>query len=400
MVGVQAIMSFAVTSSAPFLPLFIIQLGVHPLARVELWAGAIASINFLFAALFSPFWGSLADRSGRKAMVLRSSSAICVFMALMGLARDVWQLFGLRALMGVFSGFSATAMALVGTQVPEERLGFALGWMATGQLLGGLCGPLAGGLLADRLHDYRPIFYVTSACAFAAMLVCALAVRERVVSGAAAGSRPAPGWRELGDLLRNRRLAALFVVVLLAQVSAFGVSPIVSIFVRSLVGDTAWLATLAGAAFAVTGLADLLASPWLGKRSDRIGYRRVLLISLGGVAFFTLAQAFARDVWSFLAMRFAVGAFLGGVLPSTYAWAGRLFPAEHRGRVYGIASSASFFGMFTGPLLGANVAARFGFPAVFLTFGSLTLLNLLWVAAALKAPTDRVREPSSPPPRA
>lgn len=389
MVGVQAIMSLAFSISAPFLPLYVIQLGVHPIARVDLWAGAIASVNFLLSAIFSPIWGHLADRVGRKAMVVRSTAAVCVFTALMGLVQNVQELFAARACMGVFSGFSAAATALVGTQVPEEQLGFSLGWMATGQLVGGLCGPLIGGALADWLHSYRFVFLWTSAVAFIAVAVSTLMIREHAVTPAVARTKAPPLWSQIGELVRHPQLAPLFIVVLLAQVAALGVQPIVPLFVRALAGNVPWIATAAGAAFAVTGIADLIASPLLGKRSDVIGYRRVLLISLGGVAAFTLPQGLARSVWIFLALRFGVGIFLGGILPTANAWIGRLFPRERRGQIYGITSSATFFGMFLGPLLGGGIAARFGFPAVFVTFGTLALVNLVWVARALRSDLTR-----------
>ncbi|HTJ26652.1 MAG TPA: MFS transporter [Candidatus Limnocylindria bacterium] len=384
MVAVQAIMSLAFQTSAPFLPLYIIELGVHPLARVDLWAGATASVGFLFAALFSPIWGSLADRFGRKAMVVRSCVAVSLFTALAGLAPNVWLLFAARACMGIFSGFSAAATALVGTQVPEDRLGFSLGWMATGQLVGGLLGPIVGGVLADRLHDYRIVFFWTAAVALIAALTCASLVHERFVRAPAAAKGGASLWERVRELTRHPQLAPMFLVVLLAQVSALGVQPIVPLFVRALVGNAPWLATAAGAAFAVTGAADILASPWLGKRSDRIGYRRVLLISLAGVALFTIPQSLVHTIWAFLALRFGVGVFLGGVLPTANAWIGSMFPVERRGQVYGIVSSATFLGMFAGPLLGGAVASRFGFAAVFVTIGMLTLANLAWVATSVR----------------
>ena len=176
----------------------------------------------------------------------------------------------------------------------------------------------------------------------------------------------------------------MFVVVLLAQVVAFGVQPVVPLFVRELVGNPAWLATAVGLAFAVTGLADLIASPFLGKRSDRIGYRRVLLISLCGVAALTIPQAFASTIGAFIGLRFGVGLFLGGVLPTANALIGRIFPRERRGQVYGITSSATFLGMFAGPLLGGLIAARFGFEAVFLTIGAMALANFGWVALSVR----------------
>ena len=384
MVTVQAMMSFAFSVSGPFLPLYVIQLGVKPIAAVSIWAGVIASANFLLAAVFSPFWGGVADRTGRKAMVIRSCVAIAIFTALMGLVQNVWQLFAARACMGIFSGFSAAAIAMVGTAVPEESLGFSLGWMATGQLIGGLGGPLFGGVLADRLHDYRQVFFATAAVALTATIVCALLVREP-----ARPARPREGRASFSQSLRevasHPQLAPMFLVVLLAQVVAFGVQPIVPLFVRALAGNASGVATAVGLAFAVTGLADLIASPFLGKRSDRIGYRRVLLISLCGVAAFTIPQAFVRGIAAFVALRFGVGLFLGGVLPTANALIGRLFPLERRGQVYGITSSATFLGMFAGPLLGGAIGARFGFEAVFLTIGALALANLAWVAVSVRA---------------
>lgn len=384
MVTVQALMSFAFSVSGPFLPLYIIQLGVKPIAAVSAWAGIIASVNFLAAAIFSPIWGGIADRTGRKLMVVRSCLAIALFTGLMGLVQNVWQLFGARAAMGIFSGFSAAAIAMVGTQVPEESLGFSLGWMTTGQLVGGLCGPLFGGLLADKLHDYRLVFFATSFFALAAAAVCIFFVRERF-ERPAAPLRRASFFAALREVVTHPRLAPMFVVVLLAQVVAFGVQPIVALFVRDLPGTATWLATAAGAAFAVTGLADLIASPFLGKRSDRIGYRRVLLISLAGVVAFTIPQAFVHSIGAFIALRFGVGLFLGGVLPTANALIGRIFPLERRGQVFGITSSATFLGMFAGPLIGGTVGAHFGFDAVFLTIGLLALANLVWVAFSVRA---------------
>ncbi|MBV8066964.1 MAG: MFS transporter, partial [Candidatus Eremiobacteraeota bacterium] len=384
MVTVQALMSFAFSVSGPFLPLYIIQLGVKPIAAVSAWAGVVASVNFLTAAIFSPIWGGIADRTGRKVMVVRSCLAIALFTALMGVVQNVWQLSAARACMGIFSGFSAAAIALVGTQVPEESLGFSLGWMATGQLVGGLCGPLFGGFLADALHGYREIFFATSLFALSAALLALFCIRERF-EREPRGETRLSFFGGIYELATHPRLAPMFVVVLLAQVVAFGVQPVVALFVRTLPNTASWLATAAGAAFAVTGLADLIASPFLGKRSDRIGYRRVLLVSLVGVAAFTIPQAFTHSIVGFLALRFGVGLFLGGVLPTANALIGRLFPIERRGQVFGVSSSATFMGMFSGPLLGGVIAARFGFEAVFLTIGALALTNLFWVALSVRA---------------
>src|SRR5712691_2989674 len=163
MVGIQLVMAMANSMLSPIMPLFLPVLGVESETAIDIWAGVLNGTTSFVAAFASPVWGHLADRHGRKLMLLRSSLAIGFFTALMGAAGNVWQFFSCRALMGVFAGFSSAAIALVASQVPEERLGYSLGWLATGQLVGSLVGPILGGLLADLTGSYRIPFYCTAA---------------------------------------------------------------------------------------------------------------------------------------------------------------------------------------------------------------------------------------------
>jgi DHA1 family multidrug resistance protein-like MFS transporter len=149
MVGIQFIMTMAFSVLSPIMPLLLPELGVETASAVDLWAGILNGVTSFVAAFASPLWGRVADRHGRKLMLLRSSLTIGLFTALMGVAANVCQFFAFRALMGVFAGFSSAAIALVASQVPEGRLGYALGWLSTGQLVGSLVGPLIGGVLAD-----------------------------------------------------------------------------------------------------------------------------------------------------------------------------------------------------------------------------------------------------------
>ena len=80
-----------------------------------------------------------------------------------------------------------------------------------------------------------------------------------------------------------------------------------------------------------------------------------------------------------LVVRFGVGIFLGGVVPTANAMIGRLTPAADRGRIFGIASSAMFFGQFLGPIAGGAISAAFGIPAMFIVAGLGLLINAAWV---------------------
>src|SRR5579862_8520840 len=90
-----------------------------------------------------------------------------------------------------------------------------------------------------------------------------------------------------------------------------------------MVGSVPNIATLAGIAFSITGLANVISAPLLGNRSDRIGYRRVLLICLLGGTLMTLPQAFTENYWVFTAERFGVGFSSAACCrPPTRWWAG------------------------------------------------------------------------------
>src|SRR5436190_6032405 len=264
MVGIQFVMTAAFSMLTPIMPLFLPVLGVESEAAIDIWAGVLNGVTSLIAAFASPLWGQVADRHGRKLMLLRSSLAIGLFTALMGAAGDVWQFFGCRALMGVFAGFSSAAIALVASQVPEDRLGYSLGWLSTGQLVGSLVGPIIGGMLADMTGSYRVPFYVTSATIFVAMGLVWYAVKEEF-SRAGLGSGGRRGTlASLYALVTTPALLALFFVLLMAQFGVRPVQPIVTLYVKEMVGDLPNLATLAGIAFSITGLANIISAPFLG----------------------------------------------------------------------------------------------------------------------------------------
>jgi MFS transporter, DHA1 family, multidrug resistance protein len=171
----------------------------------------------------------------------------------------------------------------------------------------------------------------------------------------------------------------LFFVLFMAQFSTRAVQPVVTLFVQEIVGPRPDLATLGGLAFSVTGLAGMIAVPLLGKHSDEIGYRRVLLICLAGATLTSLPQAFAYSYWTFTIERFGVGLFIGGILPAANALVGRMVSRADRGTIYGLTASATFLGNSMGPLTGGAIAASFGLRWVFLITAALLLANLVWV---------------------
>ena len=382
MVGVQFVMSISFSILTPIMPLFLPELGVISREAVDVWAGVLASITSFVAIFTAPIWGSLSDRYGRKLMVMRSTLGISIFTMLMGVAGNPWHMLAFRAGMGALAGFNSAATVLISTQVPEQRLGYSLGWLGTGQLVGSLIGPLIGGAVADVTGSYRLPFVFAGVISLLAFLGTWWFVPERFTPPTDA-RQSASLLSGLGVVTRTKGLLALIVVMLMAQFATQAVQPVVTLFVQEMLGQRPDLATLAGLAFSVTGIAGVLAVPFLGRKSDVIGYRTVLLISLFGAALFTAPQAFQFGYPAFVVERFGLGLFVGGILPAANSLIGRITTASSRGFVYGMVSSAYFVGNTLGPLTGGLVAATIGIRFVFAVTAVLLALNLLWVYFAV-----------------
>ncbi len=107
--------------SLPFLPLFISTMGHFPKWELSLYAGMAFAATFLSQAIVSPLWGKLADRTGRKPMLLRAAIGMTVTSLITGLSTNVWMLITLRLIQGGFSGYINNAYALVASEVPREK---------------------------------------------------------------------------------------------------------------------------------------------------------------------------------------------------------------------------------------------------------------------------------------
>lgn len=139
----------AMSMVMPFLPLFIQQdFGVEDPHEVTMWAGIIFGANFLTAGLVSPIWGNLADKHGRKIMILRSGYFMSITVALTGFAGSLWQLLGLRLINGLVGGIIPASTALVASSVPKEKIGWAQGLLQSFITAGTIMGPLFGGTIS------------------------------------------------------------------------------------------------------------------------------------------------------------------------------------------------------------------------------------------------------------
>ncbi|WP_158735473.1 MFS transporter [Alteribacillus sp. YIM 98480] len=362
----------AMTMIIPFLPLYLQDLGVTDPEQVSIWSGVIFGINFFSAFLVSPFWGRLADRHGRRLMVLRSGFGMAVVMILMGFATGPWSLFFFRLLNGTISGFNPASIALISTNTPKQHVGYALGILQAGAVAGSICGPLFGGLMAEIL-GFRAIFNITGVCIAFAALTVTLFVKEDFTPPK--NEEKTSTWQDFKTVAAIQPIPFVYVIIFIIQFALIGVNPLVSLFIEELSGGQN-SAFYAGLAVSVMGFANMLASPRLGKLSDKKGAQYVLYGSLIGAALFAIPQAFVTELWQLIVMRFMTGLCLGGLLPAANTLIRQLAPEGMESRTYGFSNSFLFLGSMLGPMIGGMIAAAAGVRGLFVLSALLLIIGV------------------------
>lgn len=393
LMGSQFLVMGAMTMIVPFLPLYLQEMGVTDPEKNQMWAGLIFGINFLSAFVMAPVWGSLADKKGRKIMVLRSGFGMSVVMILTGLATSPLQLLLLRLLNGTISGFIPASISLVATNTPRERVGYALGMLQSGGVAGSIMGPFIGGVLAE-LIGFRMIFYLTGALLGIASLVVLFFVKEERLPEKK--SQSAGFFADGSFILHQRSLLILFATGFLIQFAMLGPQPQMPLFVERLGAPGGYIAFFAGLVMAVTGVANLIASPLLGRLGDRIGSDRVMVYAMTAAALFFIPHALVTSVWQLLVLRFLLGLCLGGLLPSLHALVRHYAPSGKESTVYGYNSSAIALGNMMGPIVGGFLTVWIDIRGLFLVTAGLLLIGAWRIKTGLNRPMTPGQERSVP----
>ncbi|WP_447439716.1 multidrug efflux MFS transporter [Enterobacter cloacae] len=372
----------AISQILPFLPLYVSQLGVTSHEALSMWSGLTFSVTFLVSAIVSPMWGSLADRKGRMLMLLRASLGMAIAILLQAFATNVWQLFILRAIMGLTSGYIPNAMALVASQVPRERSGWALSTLSTAQISGVIGGPLLGGFLADHV-GLRAVFFITAILLVISFLVTLFLIKEggrpvvskseRLSGKAVFASLPYPGL-----------MISLFVTTMVIQLCNGSVGPILALFIKSMEPDSSNIAFLSGMIAAVPGVSALISAPRLGKLGDRIGTARILMATLIFAVVLFFAMSFVTSPLQLGVLRFLLGFADGAMLPAVQTLLVKYSSDQVTGRIFGYNQSFMYLGNVAGPLIGASVSAMAGFRWVFAATAIVVLINIIQLAIALR----------------
>ncbi|WP_340641439.1 MFS transporter [Lactiplantibacillus plantarum] len=364
----------------PFLSLFVSQLGDFTKAQITFYSGLAFAADYAISAISAPLWGIIADKKGRKIMLLRASLGMAVAMGLMGFVTNVWQLVALRALQGVFAGFISNAQALVASQTPRKYSGRALSTLITGAVSGQLFGPVIGGLLA-QLFSIRNTFFITAGLLMVAFLLSLFFVQEHF--------KPVAHHREPGDsrnplaAFQNPRL--IIVMLCSTAIVQFGnasLAPIISLYVRELMHYRGPITVVAGIIAALPGISNIFSAPRLGHYGDQHGSGKVLLFGYIFAVIMYFPQGIVTSVVALGILRFAIGISDGALYPEIQTVLTKNTPVHLTSTIFSYNQSFQAIGNMFGALLGGLVAGWFNYNAVFIMTALLLLINLgliLWL---------------------
>lgn len=367
--------------SMPFLPLFISTMGHFPKWELTLYAGLAFSGVFLSQAIVSPLWGNLADKTGRKPMLLRAAIGMTISATLTGLSPNVWFLIIIRFIQGTFSGYINNAYALIASEVPTQDSGKTMGTLTTGNVGGQLVGPIIGGYLSG-IFGYRLSFYMFGFMMFLASMSTLFFVKEDftpVKKGAKTGLRDA-----FKGIQHKRVVWAMIISSMLIMAATTSINPIISLFVKELMHDHGNVAFTSGVIAALPGIATILVAPSLGRMGDHIGPEKILLVGLIFSVVVYFPMFFVTTVLMLGILRFMIGLANAALLPITQTVMTLEAPSRSVSRIFSYNQSFQAMGAVIGPMLASGVAGILDYRYVFLMTAILVLINIGVVIVAYK----------------
>lgn len=370
------------SSISPFIALFIGQLGDYNATQTSIYSGMAFAAPFLVKMIVSPLWGILADKYGRKPMLLRASLGMAVVIGAMSLVTSAWQLIVLRLLQGVFSGFISNANALVAAETPKSHVGHASGKLATGNVSGTLIGPMIGGLIADTF-GYRYTFLITGLAMLVAFVLSIFFVHENFKPVPHEKGEKQPHF--LSGIPTKQILFGMFLTTLFIQATNNSISPTLSLYVKQLDPTSTNIALTAGIIQAINGVAMISVAPFFGRLGDKIGSHQILkfgLVFSMGVFFLT---TFVQNVWQLGTLRFLIGISDAALLPTVQAILAKYSPHDRISQVFSWNQSFQAAGNVTGPMIGSAVVLIGGYRGVFIATTILAGINLFLVRKNIKS---------------
>lgn len=366
----QFLAMVGMSSIVPFLPLFVRELGITSIQETSKWSGLVFAGPFFVSLFLSSLWGNLGDKYGRKLMTIRAIFGLAIAQIIIGFSANINQLFIGRLLQGGLSGFLPAAMALIASNTPEEKTGYALGVLQSSTAAGTVLGPLFGGLISD-FFSFRAVFFIVAALLVLVGFAIIFFVKEEKREQSEEAISIIDNWKYV---LSKKKFLIPSILIMLTSLGISFVRPIFVLFVETLVINKNYLPTITGALYSIVGVFSVFSAYWWGKKSEKIGLKKSIVIASIITGFMYLFHSIIVNPYYLIPVRTLLGFGYGALMPLLFTRISNQVAKERRGGVMGVGSSFQIMGNLVGPLFGGYAGAVIGFPFSFVITGGFFLV--------------------------
>jgi MFS family permease len=360
----------------PFLPLYIAELGTTDVKEIAMWTGLTLGATPTVTAISAPLWGRVGDRYGSKVLVIRSLVAFILTKAAMAFVTAPWQLFALRALLGVFAGYGALTISMAAESAPRDRMAQAIGMVQTGHRLGPAIGPVIGGLLAP-IVGLRNAFLFAAGFYVVALIEIVLFYQEPRETSTPRQMRG--GRAVLAHLFRLPGFVLALGVIFGLQTVDRSFGPVLPLYVAQVGVPIARIPIVTGVLFSLGALAAAFGHHLAGRLINRRPARTVIVAGTLLAAASVTTIILAPSLWIVGAAMIMFGVSVGVSTTTIYAVAGSALPPDAHATGFGVMTTASLMGLAVSPVVAGFIGGS-GLRLVFVVDVLLLVLvgTLTW----------------------
>ncbi|MBS1008337.1 MFS transporter [Leuconostoc suionicum] len=341
----------AFSEAMPFLALYILQISHFNQAQVSFYTGISYAASYLVVILVSPIWGKIADQHGRKAMLLRTSAGMGIVIILLSCVTNVWQIIILRLCQGLFDGYTPSVIALIAAETPLEERSVVISKLSTGYIIGGLMGPLIGGVLAT-IFSIRMTFFITGIILLCVAFISFYGIQENFQKINTSPTEKLTSSKK--ESVWTVPILILLSATMLIQFVESAIIPYVSLMIKDLLFSEHYLTIMTGVVSALPGVATAVFATFVGKMSSHFGTLKILkLCELAAIIIYALL-GMTTSLMFFAGLRFLIGIANAGMTPMIQVL---LSKASNRlSTVFSMSLSAQSLGSLAGSILGAYLS--------------------------------------------
>jgi MFS family permease len=365
-------------------PTYLREMGVQQADRLA-FVGLFSSLIFVVGAPLVPLWGAWADKYSRKIVIVRSALVEAVVFVGVALSREPWQLAVSMLLIGLQLGNTGVMLAGIRDVTPKARLGTTIALFGASGPIGFAAGPVLAGILIDGLGWSLPaVFTVSALLSVGTAALVALGSREIRPEVVPTGRVVALAFGALRGVLADPVVRRIFLIFGVSYLATQMSRPYIPVLVEGLAGTGPGLASAIALVAGTAALVGAVVSPLGGVLGDRIGFRPILVASLGGAGIVLLLMPFVPSVASLALLAVVLGVSTSTVSAMVFGLLATEIPPERRSATLNLVYLPLYAAGIIGPAIGAGVASLSGVPAPFVVGGAVFLVGAL--AIALRRP--------------